>query len=135
MVKKIRHAAEDELLSSIYGSRSMSQPLTKYLLREFHVGAGEVGSIAVLILLFVRDHPPEIRSDRIPTTGTVPASITKNFRSVVANPQAWINALYATAISIIFFLGAIPGGMFFGRVSEPPGLITVSFSGPPSPAS
>jgi len=34
MVKKIRHAEEDELLSSIYGSRSMSQPLPKYRLPE-----------------------------------------------------------------------------------------------------
>lgn len=34
MVKKIRHAEEDELLSSIYGSRSMSRPLPKYQLPE-----------------------------------------------------------------------------------------------------
>ena len=34
MVKKIRHAEEDELLSSVYGSRSMSQPLPKYRLPE-----------------------------------------------------------------------------------------------------
>jgi len=34
VVKKIRHAEEDELLSPIYGSRSMSQPLPKYQLPE-----------------------------------------------------------------------------------------------------
>ena len=34
MVKKIRHAEEDELLGSVYGSRSMSQPLPKYRLPE-----------------------------------------------------------------------------------------------------
>jgi sugar phosphate permease len=68
--------------------------------------------------------------------------------SIIANPQAWINALYATAISIVFvafgalwgasyvekacgvsrfaasaavsllFLGAIPGSLFFGWFSD-----------------
>ena len=143
---------------------------------------GGVGAVlAVLILLFVRDHPPklpdkalstpvlstaagwrggevsvartagsttEVRSDRTPTTGTVPVSIVTGLRTILANPQAWINALYATAISIVFvafgalwgasyvekscgvsrfaasaavsllFLGAIPGSMFFGWISD-----------------
>ncbi len=34
MVKKIRHADEEELISPIYGSRSMSRPLPKYRLPE-----------------------------------------------------------------------------------------------------
>lgn len=34
MVRKIRHAEADELLGSIYGSRSMSRPLPKYRLPE-----------------------------------------------------------------------------------------------------
>ncbi len=83
----------------------------------------------------------EVRSDRTPT-------IAMGLRSVVVNRQAWINALYATTTSIVFvafgalwgpsyvekafgvsrfaasaavsllFLGAIPGGMFFGWVSD-----------------
>jgi glutamate decarboxylase len=34
VVKKIRHAEEDELLGSVYGSRSMSRPLPKYRLPD-----------------------------------------------------------------------------------------------------
>lgn len=34
MVRKIRHAEKEELLSSIYGSRSMARPLPKYQLPE-----------------------------------------------------------------------------------------------------
>jgi sugar phosphate permease len=148
---------------------------------------GGVGVVlGVLILLFVRDHPPatsevlhpdetrsrsltgtakgwregevsndrsearsvEVRSDRTPTTGTDSGSITTGLRKIIASRQAWVNALYATAISIVFvafgalwgasfvekacgvsrlaasaavsllFLGAIPGSMFFGWVSD-----------------
>jgi len=90
----------------------------------------------------------EVRSDRTPTTGTVPESITVDLRNILANRQVWVNALYATTTSIVFvafgalwgasyvekacgvsrfaasaavsllFLGAIPGSMFFGWVSD-----------------
>ena len=90
----------------------------------------------------------EVRSDRTPTTGTVPESITTGLRTILASRQAWINALYATTTSIVFvafgalwgasyvekacgvsrfaasaavsllFLGAIPGSMFFGWISD-----------------
>jgi len=90
----------------------------------------------------------EVRSDRTPTTGTESGSLKNSLRTILASPQAWINALYATAISIVFvafgalwgasyveracgvsrfaasaavsllFLGAIPGSMFFGWVSD-----------------
>ena len=90
----------------------------------------------------------EVRSDRTPTTGTSFKSITTSLRSIVASRQVWINALYATTTSIVFvafgalwgasyvekacsvsrfaastavsllFLGAIPGSMFFGWVSD-----------------
>lgn len=143
--------------------------------------------LAVLIALFVRDHPPDLspstrpdgteRSSSIarsaegwrggeaavartggstveariqmtPTTETVPVSISGSLLAILADPQSWVNACYATAISIVFvafgalwgasyvekacgvsrfaaaaatsllFLGAIPGSMFFGWVSD-----------------
>ena len=90
----------------------------------------------------------EVRSGRTPTIGTGSISILSSLRSVVSGRQTWINALYATTISIVFvafgalwgttyvekaysvsrfaasaavsllFLGAIPGSMFFGWVSD-----------------
>ena len=41
MVKRIRHAEEDELLSSVYGSRSMSRPLPKYQIPECSLPAAQ----------------------------------------------------------------------------------------------
>lgn len=83
----------------------------------------------------------EVRSERTPTIGT-------GLRSILSSRQTWINALYATAISVVFvafgalwgasyvekafgvsrfaasaavsllFLGAIPGSLFFGWFSD-----------------
>jgi sugar phosphate permease len=116
---------------------------------------GGVGlALALLIVLFVRDQPP-VSSAPTPGDGTstLPVPVTAaGWRagavSVVASPQVWLNALYATAISIVFvafgalwgisyiekacgvprfaaaaaasllFLGAIPGSMFFGWFSD-----------------
>jgi len=116
---------------------SLSIPITAEGWREGEVSTDRSGARSV-----------EVRSDRTPTTGTVPGSISRSMRAILANPQAWINALYATATSIVFvafgalwgasyvekncgvsrfaasaavsllFLGAIPGGMFFGWVSD-----------------
>jgi len=123
------------------------------------------GVLTLLILFFVRDHPPT-PPEAVPHGDPAPfpvagaaegqgqgqgqgwGGIAAGLRSVVANPQAWINALYATAISVVFvafgalwgagfvekacgvsrfsasaavsllFLGAIPGSLFFGWVSD-----------------
>ena len=90
----------------------------------------------------------EVRSDRTPTTGSAPGSIVQGLGIILANRQSWVNALYATSTSIVFvafgalwgasyvekafgasrfaasaavsllFLGAIPGSIFFGWVSD-----------------
>jgi len=90
----------------------------------------------------------EIRSDRTPEPATEIDTVTHGLRLIIAKRQAWVNALYATAISVVFvafgalwgtayiekaygvskftaaaaasllFLGAIPGSIFFGWYSD-----------------
>jgi len=110
---------------------------------------GVIGlALAALILLFVRDRPPAPRGVGVPPSEPQSDSIAIRVRAILADRRGWINALYASAISIVFvafgalwgvgyvekacgvsrfaasaatsllFLGAIPGSMFFGWVSD-----------------
>jgi sugar phosphate permease len=106
------------------------------------IGVGEL-ILGVLVLLIVRDAPPGVRLASEPAKTDFAALM-----NVLCNPQVWINALYATSISLIFvafgglwgasfitssygltsvkaadiasvlFLGGIVGSLFFGWFSD-----------------
>jgi len=97
--------------------------------------------LAVLVFLVVRDGSASVNR---PT----PATQTGGMSSLLKNPQVWINAIYATSISLVFvafgglwgtsyiqkvydldavaaagtgsllFLGGIAGSLFFGWISD-----------------
>jgi len=101
--------------------------------------------LAILVFAVVRDRPADITS----SPATQPsAKISEGLLGVLANPQVWINAIYATTISLVFvafgglwgagyiqkvydldtvaaagagsylFLGGIAGSLFFGWFSD-----------------
>jgi MFS family permease len=104
------------------------------------IGGAEVG-LAALVFLIVRDRPDAV-APSAPTTRPAGAS------GLLRNPQVWINAVYATSISLVFvafgglwgagyiqkaynvdgiaaagigsllFLGGIAGSLFFGWYSD-----------------
>jgi len=97
--------------------------------------------LAVLVFAVVRDRVA-------PVGQTMPAPQTGGISGVLANPQVWINAIYATSISLVYvafgglwgtpyiqkvydldtvaaagtgsylFLGGIVGSLFFGWISD-----------------
>ena len=90
--------------------------------------AGAAAALAVLVLLLVRDRPPG--AEALPDDqGKTPASggLRRGAWAVVANRQGWLNAVYATAISIVFVaFGALWGTTYVEKVY---GLDTVAASG------
>src|SRR5580692_8652302 len=55
--------------------------------------------LAILVFAVVRDRP----ADDSPSPGTQPsAKISGGLFGVLANPQVWINSVYATTISLVF---------------------------------
>jgi len=90
--------------------------------------AGAAAALAVLVLLLVRDRPPG--AETLPDDqGKTPASgsLRRGAWAVVANRQGWLNAVYATAISIVFVaFGALWGTTYVEKVY---GLDTVAASG------
>jgi sugar phosphate permease len=101
--------------------------------------------LAILVFAVVRDRPAD--KDSSPTTNPS-VKISEGLFGVLANPQVWINAIYATTISLVFvafgglwgagyiqkvygldtvgaagagsylFLGGIAGSLFFGWFSD-----------------
>jgi sugar phosphate permease len=90
--------------------------------------AGVAAALAVLVLLLVRDRPPG--TEAIPDDQGMPpasGSLRRGAWAVVANRQGWLNAVYATAISIVFVaFGALWGTTYVEKVY---GLGTVAASG------
>lgn len=113
--------------------------------RDSLLALGVAGfALAALILLLVRDRPPQTGASALAAAPPIAAGL----RSILANRQSWVNAFYATATSVVFvafgalwgvsyvekacgvsrfvassavsllFLGAIPGSVFFGWVSD-----------------
>jgi sugar phosphate permease len=104
------------------------------------MGAAEL-VLAALVFAIVREGPAAVKS-------TAPAAPTGGMAGLLRNPQVWINAIYATSISLVFvafgglwgtsyiqkvynldavaaagtgsilFLGGIAGSLFFGWVSD-----------------
>ena len=101
--------------------------------------------LAILVFAVVRDRP----ADNGSSGATLPsAKITEGLLGVLANPQVWVNGIYATTISLVFvafgglwgtgyiqkvygldtvgaagagsylFLGGIAGSLFFGWFSD-----------------
>jgi sugar phosphate permease len=101
--------------------------------------------LAILVFAVVRDPPAEHDSS---AASQPSAKTSQGLRDVLANPQVWINAIYATTISLVFvafgglwgagyiqkvygldtvgaagagsylFLGGIAGSLFFGWFSD-----------------
>ena len=101
--------------------------------------------LAFFVFAVVRDRPPDHGS---PVAPHPRASISEGLLGVLVNPQVWINAIYATAISLVFvafgglwgagyiqkvygldrvgavgagsylFLGGIAGSLLFGWISD-----------------
>ncbi|HEV2690134.1 MAG TPA: MFS transporter, partial [Bryobacteraceae bacterium] len=100
--------------------------------------------LAILVFAVVRDRP----ADNVSAPATASAKISEGLLGVLANPQVWVNAIYATTISLVFvafgglwgagyiqkvygldtvgaagagsylFLGGIAGSLFFGWFSD-----------------
>ncbi|HEV2696029.1 MAG TPA: MFS transporter [Verrucomicrobiae bacterium] len=101
--------------------------------------------LAVLVFAFVRDGAA---GANLPAPASTPAVVTGGMAGLLKNPQVWINAIYATSISLVFvafgglwgtsyiqkvysldaiaaagtgsilFIGGIVGSLFFGWISD-----------------
>jgi sugar phosphate permease len=80
--------------------------------------------LAVLVFAVVRDRPAD---NRQPAAANQIAGISAGLFGVLANPQVWINAVYATSISLVFV--AFGGLWGTGYIQKVYGLDTVAAAG------
>ena len=106
------------MMGAIFGDRPLAASVTHFGWQSTSMILAAIGGgLAILIWLFVRDHPPgAVRWEEHPEHERGKAKIRQDIRHVFSNPRAWQYGVYITTMNITFTaLGATWGVSFIQK--------------------